>query len=179
MKTRIDTDEETKLFVSGDREEYNNRITNRVREDAEARLSALQKQLEDSETSRDTWQERYNTQQVSLSISEASERSGVNPRLKKAIEGQIRDSLYFDVDENKVFVQESGNVKYGKDGHPMEVSELIELLRDEQPELFLSSTGSGATGGTPGGLTARLSRDKVSSMSMADYAKARKEGRIT
>ena len=46
MQVRLAEDEDTKLFLSGDREKYNDRITNRVREDADARIAAIQAELE-------------------------------------------------------------------------------------------------------------------------------------
>ena len=46
MQARLAEDEDTKLFLSGDREKYNDRITNRVREDADARIAAIQAELE-------------------------------------------------------------------------------------------------------------------------------------
>lgn len=182
MKKRVDEDEESKLFLSGEREKYNDRITNRVREDADARLLALEENLKGIEQDRDKWADRYHSQQVSLSISNAAEEAGVNPRLRKAVEGQIKDQIFFDVGRDNVFVKDESDpatIRYGKEGKPMGVGELIEMLRNDQPELFLSSTGGGAAGGTgTSGLTGTISPDRVKGMSVAEYAKARKEGRI-
>ena len=180
MKTRIEEDEESKLFLSGEREKYNERIIGRVREDSDAKVNALQGALEAAETEKSKWADRYHSQQVSLAISQAAEMSGVNPRLRKAVEGQIKDQIFFDTERDDIFIRDQADpssIRYGKDGKPMVVSELIEMLREEQPELFLQSTGANAAGSNSG-LTGRIPRDKIGSMSVAEYAKARKEGRL-
>ena len=57
----------------------------------------------------------------------------------------------------------------------MTVTELVEMMREDQPELFLSSTGSSAVGGSS---SSRLQPGAVRNMTMAEYVKARKEGRV-
>ena len=41
IKTQIEQDEEVRLFTEGDREAYNNRITQRVKAEADARIKNL------------------------------------------------------------------------------------------------------------------------------------------
>lgn len=180
MKTRIEEDEESKLFLSGEREKYNERIIGRIREDSDAKVTALETALQLAETEKSRWADRYHSQQVSLAISQAAEASGVNPRLRKAVEGQIKDQIFFDTERDDVFIRDGSDpssIRYGKEGKPMAVAELVEMLREEQPELFLQSTGANAAGSNLG-LTGQIPRDKIGNMSVAEYAKARKEGRI-
>ena len=178
MQARLAEDEDTKLFLSGDREKYNDRITNRVREDADARIAAIQAELEVSNERARVAEESYRNQQVALSIREATGKAGVNPRLSKAVEGQIVGDVFYDSKQSSVFVRDPNDpdsVRYGKEGKPMTVVELVEMMREDQPELFLSSTGSSAVGGSS---SSRLQPGAVRNMTMAEYVKARKEGRV-
>tara|TARA_Y100000310_G_C20578162_1_gene761545 strand:+ start:450 stop:1214 length:765 start_codon:yes stop_codon:yes gene_type:complete len=178
MQTRLAEDEDTKLFLSGDRDKYNQRITNRVREDAEARITAIQVELDASNERASLAEDQYRNQQVALSIREATGKAGVNPRLSKAVEGQIVGDVFFDKKQNEVFVRDPNDpdsIRYGREGKPMTVIELVDMMREDQPELFLSSTGASAVGGSS---SSRLLPGAVSKMSMSEYVKARKEGRV-
>jgi len=115
---------------------------------------------------------------VALSIREATGKAGVNPRLSKAVEGQIVGDVFFDKKQNEVFVRDPNDpdsIRYGREGKPMTVIELVDMMREDQPELFLSSTGASAVGGSS---SSRLLPGAVSKMSMSEYVKARKEGRV-
>jgi hypothetical protein len=178
MQVRLSEDEDTKLFLSGDRDKYNQRITNRVREDAEARITAIQVELDASNERASLAEDQYRNQQVALSIREATGKAGVNPRLSKAVEGQIVGDVFFDKKQNEVFVRDPNDpdsIRYGREGKPMTVIELVDMMREDQPELFLSSTGASAVGGSS---SSRLLPGAVSKMSMSEYVKARKEGRV-
>lgn len=180
MRSRLQEDEDTKLFLSGERDRYNERITSRVREDAEARMKVLQQQLEEATKQATESQERFNQQQLRFAMNEATDAAGVNPRLKKAVEGQVRDQIFFDPQSNRVYVRDPDDpsaVRYGKEGRPMTPTELVEIMREDQPELFLQSTGGSAAGGmaAPG---SAIPRNQIRGMSMSDYIAARKSGRI-
>lgn len=180
MRARLQEDEDTKLFLSGQREKYNERITSRVREDAEARVRALEERLQEASRVAEESQSRFNQQQLSFAINEATMEAGVNPRLKKAVEGQVRDQIFFDPESNRVYVRDPDDpsaVRYGKEGRPMTPTELIEIMKDDQPELFLKSTGSSAVGAS-GGPGSAIPRNQIRGMSMNDYIAARKSGRI-
>ena len=61
----------------------------------------------------------------------------------------------------------------------MKVTELIETMREEQPELFLQSTGSGAIGGRTTRRTGVVTNDDIKQMSVEEYKRMRQENRIT
>ena len=57
----------------------------------------------------------------------------------------------------------------------MHVGELIDTLREDQPELFLQSTGGGAVGSSVRRYTG-VTNDEIKSMSVGDYKKLRDQG---
>jgi hypothetical protein len=179
MRSRLQEDEDTKLFLSGEREKYNERITNRVREDADARMRSLQEKYDSALNRISEVESRYNNQQLSFVMNDATQAAGVNPRLRKAVEGQLRDQVFYDADSGQVLVRDEldpSSVRYGREGKPMTVTELVELMREDQPELFLQSTGANATGSSA--LGNPVNRQQIRQMTMADYVAARKAGRI-
>jgi len=178
LKTKIDQDEELRLFTSGDREKYNARVLGRAQQDHAAQLKSMKEE-------RDSWQQaatsaidRFRSREIDKSITDGCTDSGVNPRLYKAMSAQIKDDVVFDPETEKVLVKDGDGIRYGKDGAPMQVAELIETMREEQPELFLSSTGSGAVGS---GITRRgssITMADIGAMSVEEYRKHRDSGAI-
>lgn len=178
LKTKIDQDEELRLFTSGDREKYNARILNRAQQDHAAQLKNVIKEKEDWEKVATEAISRYQTRETEKAVLDGCAEAGVNPRLYKAMSAQVRDDIIFDPDSDKVLVKDGDGIRYGKDGSPMEVAELIETLREDQPELFLKSTGSSAFGSTTTRRGSSITQSDISRMSLDEYKRHRESGAI-
>ena len=180
LKQKIDQDEELRLFTTGDREKYNDRILNRARQDHANQMKMVQEERDKWKVQTETFEKKYQLREIEKSIMDGCAESGVNPRYYKAMSAQVRDDIVFDHETDRVIVKDNdGSLRYGKDGQPMQVGELIDTLREEQPELFMQSTGGGAVGST--GSVRRytgVSNDEIKSMSVGDYKKLREQGVI-
>ena len=180
LKQKIDQDEELRLFTTGDREKYNDRILNRARQDHANQMKIIQEERDKWKGQTETFEKKYQLREIEKSIMDGCAESGVNPRYYKAMSAQVRDDIVFDHETDRVIVKDNdGSLRYGKDGQPMQVGELIDTLREEQPELFMQSTGGGAVGST--GSVRRytgVSNDEIKSMSVGDYKKLREQGVI-
>ncbi len=180
LKQKIDQDEELRLFTTGDREKYNDRILNRARQDHANQMKMIQEERDKWKGQTETFEKKYQLREIEKSIMDGCAESGVNPRYYKAMSAQVRDDIVFDHESDRVIVRDNdGGLRYGKDGQPMQVGELIDTLREEQPELFMQSTGGGAVGST--GSVRRytgVSNDEIKSMSVGDYKKLREQGVI-
>ena len=178
LKQKIDADEELRLFTSGDREKYNDRLLHRAKQDHSAQIKSVSEE-------RDNWEKiateaigRYQSREIDKAITDGCTDSGVNPRLYKAMSAQIRDDVVFDPETDKVLVKDGDGVRYGKDGGPMLVAELVETMREDQPELFLASTGSSAFGSTTTRRGTSITPSDISRMGVDEYKKHRESGAI-
>lgn len=175
IKNQIEQDEEVRLFTDGDREAYNNRITQRVKAEADAKITALQTELDGLQLTTKEAVSRYQDREVENEMNNACSKSSVKPHLFDAIKGQIRGMIQYDNETDGLVCLDTEGVRYGADGNPMKVQELVETLRETQPEMFVESTGSGAIGGlNPRNL--RISNDAIKNMSMDEYKKLRESG---
>jgi len=164
LKNKIEKDEELRLFTSGDREKYNDRILNRARQDHANQLKRINEELESWKTEASTAKSRYQQREIEKSIMDGCADSGVNPRLYRAMSAQVRDGE---------------GIRYGSNGQPMEVRELIDMMREDQPELFLQSTGSGAQGsGAFRRSTTGVSAEEMRNLPMDQYKRLREQGVI-
>ena len=140
----------------------------------------IQEERDKWKTQTESFEKKYQLREIEKSIMDGCAESGVNPRYYKAMSAQVRDDIVFDNATDRVIVKDNdGSLRYGKDGQPMQVGELIDTLREEQPELFMQSTGGGAVGST--GSVRRytgVSNDEIKSMSVGDYKKLREQGVI-
>lgn len=179
LKQKIEKDEELRLFTNGDREKYNERILSRARQDHSNQMKRIQEDLNNWKTQAEQSQSKFQQREIEKSIVDGCAESGVNPRLYRAMSAQIKDDVVFDDETGKILVRDGEGVRYGTNGQPMEVRELIEMMREEQPELFLQSTGGGATGTTSNFRRATgVSAEDMRNMPVAEYARLRKEGVI-
>ena len=180
LKQKIEQDEELRLFSQGDREKYNDRILNRAKQDHANQLKIVSEERDKWKNQADSFVKKFQQREIEKSIIDGCASSGVNPRYYKAMSAQVRDDIIFDDETERVIVKDSdGNLRYGKDGQPMQVAELIDTLREDQSELFLQSTGSGAVGSS--GSIRRYSgitNDEIKNMSVGDYKKFREQGVI-
>lgn len=174
LKQRIEKDEELRLFTSGDREKYNERILNRARQDHSNQMKKLAEELDSWKNEASIAKQKYQQREIEKSITDSCAEAGVNPRLYRAMSAQVRDEIVFDEETGEVLVKDGQGIRYGKDGQPMRVRELVEMMREEQPELFLQSTGGGATGGI-GGVrrSSGISNEELRKLSVEDYKKLR------
>ena len=180
LKSKIDQDEELRLFTSGDREKYNDRILNRAKQDHANQLKMISEERDKWQAQADSFVKKFQQREIEKSIVDGCAASGVNPRYYKAMTAQVKDDILFDDETERVIVKDGeGNLRYGKDGQPMHVAELIDTLREDQPELFLQSTGGGALGST-GGVRrySSITNDEIKNMSVSDYKKFREQGVI-
>jgi hypothetical protein len=179
LKNKIEKDEELRLFTSGDREKYNERILNRARQDHANQLKRINEELESWKTEASTAKSRYQQREIDKSIMDGCADSGVNPRLYRAMSAQVRDEIVFDEETGKVLVRDGEGIRYGSNGQPMEVRELIDMMREDQPELFLQSTGSGAQGsGAFRRSTTGVSAEEMRNLPMDQYKRLREQGVI-
>lgn len=178
LKTKIDQDEELRLFTTGDREKYNDRILSRARQDHANQLKNLQKERDEWMSAAQTAQTKYQAREVEKSILDGCADSGVNPRLYRAMSAQIRDDVFYDEETGKVLVKDGEGIRYGKDGQPMQVQELIDTMREEQPELFLQSTGAGAPGSRMARRPSGYTQEEIRNMPVSEYKKLREQGVI-
>ena len=181
LKQKIDQDEELRLFTSGDREKYNDRILNRAKQDHANQLKMLQEDRDNWKSQADSFVKKFQQREIEKSIVDGCTESGVNPRYYKAMSAQVKDDIIYDEETDRVLVKDNdGNFRYGKDGQPMHVGELIDTLREDQPELFLQSTGGGAVGSVTGGVRryTGVTNDEIRGMSVGDYKKLREQGVI-
>ena len=180
LKSKIDQDEELRLFTGGDREKYNDRILSRAKQDHANQLKMISEERDKWQAQADSFVKKFQQREIEKSIVDGCAASGVNPRYYKAMTAQVKDDILFDDETERVIVKDGeGNLRYGKDGQPMHVAELIDTLREDQPELFLQSTGGGALGST-GGVRrySSITNDEIKNMSVSDYKKFREQGVI-
>lgn len=181
LKQKIEQDEELRLFTSGDREKYNDRILNRAKQDHANQIKIVQEERDKWKSQAESFVKRYQQREMEKSIVDGCADAGVNPRYYRAMTAQVRDDIIYDEETDRVLVKDTdGGLRYGKDGQPMQVGELIETLREDQPELFLQSTGGGAVGSVSGGIRryTGVTNDEIRSMSVGDYKKLREQGVI-
>ena len=180
LKQKIEQDEELRLFSQGDREKYNDRILARAKQDHANQMKMLSEDRDKWKTHADSFVKKYQQREIEKSIMDGCASAGVNPRYYKAMSAQVKDDILFDEETERVIVKDAdGNLRYGKDGQPMHVGELIDTLREDQSELFLQSTGGGAVGAS--GSVRRytsVTQDEISKMSVSDYKKLRDQGVI-
>ena len=180
LKQKIEQDEELRLFSQGDREKYNDRILARAKQDHANQMKMLSEDRDKWKTHADSFVKKYQQREIEKSIMDGCAAAGVNPRYYKAMSAQVKDDILFDEETERVIVKDvDGNLRYGKDGQPMHVGELIDTLREDQSELFLQSTGGGAVGAS--GSVRRytsVTQDEISKMSVSDYKKLRDQGVI-
>ena len=180
LNAQLQKDDEVRLFVSGDREKYNERITARVKADHAAKIKSLEEDNQSLQVATEEAIGRYRSREVLNSISDGCVKAGVNPRLMNAMSSQVEKVVYYDPESEGVLVRElaDGGVRYGKDGTPMSVEEFVDSLREDQSELFLQSTGSGAAGSIKTRQGSSITTEAISNMSVEEYKKHRESGNI-
>mgnify|MGYP001162791258 FL=1 len=180
IKKQIDADEELKLFATGDREKYNERITSRAKADFNAQMKRMQEENNTLKEAANTAIEKYRNREVTNAIAEGCASSGVNPRMMDLVSSAVEKVVFYDQENDKVMVRDplEGGIRYGKDGLPMTVSEYIDTLREDKGEVFLQSTGSGSLGGATVRPGSNIAMESISNMSVDEYKRLREAGAI-
>lgn len=178
LQNKMDQDEELRLFASGDREKYNDRLLARARHEHSAQMKNLQQERDQWESTAAEAINRYRQREVEKSIIDGCANVGVNPRYYKAMSAQVREDIFYDAETDKVLVRDGDGIRYGKDGQPMGVAEFIDTMREDQPELFNSSTGAGSMGSNQFKGRSVITGSDISRMDMDEYKKFRSQGVI-
>lgn len=178
LKQRLEADEELKLF-GVDREKYNERITGRMKADYEKRLAGAEETL----TARDR-----KIQELSDSLARAMIHGAIRERAAKQPEfvaeaTDVLVRLAGDVfrlgDNHQPEARDAdGELIMGKDGKALTIDEWIESTRDSHPYFWRPRSGTGARAGDGSIARGGMSPEAIGKMSLADYRKARQEGRI-
>ncbi len=180
IKKQLEADEELKLFASGDREKYNEKITARAKADHAAQVKKLTEANKELQAQADIASERYRMREITNAISDGCAKAGVNPRLVGAMAAQVEKVVFYDQESDAVMVRDpiEGGIRYGKEGTPMSVTEYVDSLREDQQELFLQSTGSGAMGSQVTRQGSTVTMDSIKNMGMDEYKRLREAGAI-
>tara|TARA_Y100000034_G_scaffold84085_1_gene100680 strand:+ start:471 stop:1298 length:828 start_codon:yes stop_codon:yes gene_type:complete len=180
IKRQIDADEELKLFATGDREKYNEKITSRAKQDFNAQMKRMLEENAALKGEAELATEKYRNREVTNAIAEGCASSGVNPRMMDLVSSAVEKVVFYDQENDKVLVRDplEGGIRYGKDGTPMSVHEYVDSLRENQSEVFLQSTGSGSLGSQTVRQGSNVSMEAVSNMSVDEYKRLREAGAI-
>lgn len=175
IQARVAGDEEVKLFMEGDREAYNARITKKVQQAHLAEVAALKTTVTELETRVGKSETALEGERLDNALSRAAADAGVDPQYTDAVALLIRPRLF--IDDGAVRVLDTDNptqrlAAYGKDGKPMNPVELIEELRKAKPALFIKATGGGAVGGARDA-QGRLDMQALGQMPMDQYVALR------
>jgi len=139
---------EQNLIDAGKLDEVVAQRTERMRQDFEGKVDALNKQVESLTSERDTYKGKLQSTLIDSSIQAAVGEVAV-PR-----QGAMRHVLtsareIWTVDEKGNLVpMQDGKVKYGKDGqNPLTTNEWVESFVKEASYLFEPNSGGGGSGG--------------------------------
>ena len=152
MRTRLEQDEDLKLFAAGKHEEYNERITKRVKADLNKQLEARDKVIQEYEQKNKTLEQRLQQQVVTEQVRQAAAKAEMFP-------GAVEDALLhasnvfsLDEDGNLTARNANGELELGKDGKTLTISEWLESMRESRPHWWPAQSGMGAkqAGGSGG-----------------------------
>lgn len=147
--------EEKNLLDAGKLDEVVAQRTERMRQDYEGRMKAMQTQLEKEKGSSGHFRKLYSNTVIDSSLQGAvNEVATVRSGAMQDILARGRGTWTVDEDGNLIPRDAQGNVRYGKDGNsPITTKEWAESLVLDAPYLFEASSGGGSnsnrnTGGT-------------------------------
>ena len=131
MQEAIDKDEDLKLFTSGNRKEYDERIIGRLREDLGGQLKARDKIIGEKDAAL-----KSKDRQLSKVVIEGQIRdSAVKSKMRQsAIPDAIRRGLeLFSLDDDGKAVARVGETLVnGKDGDPLTIDEWVPSMREKE-----------------------------------------------
>lgn len=152
LMDRINADEDMKLFTSGKRQEYDERITGRMKASHENQIKAANDKIADLEKTLKDRSDKLSASLRNSAIQSAAAELGVLPTALPDIVS--RASSIFSVDDNAAIValDASGGVILGPDGKkPLTAKDWVKSLKETAPHLFPASKGGGSSGGGNGG----------------------------
>jgi hypothetical protein len=145
---RINADEDMKLFTSGKREEYDNRITGRMKATYENQIKAKDDKIQDLEKTLKERSSRLADTLRDSAIQGAAAKLGVIPTAIPDVLSRAKSIFSVNDEANIVALDQSGGVVLGADGKkPLQPEEWLKGLKEQAPHLFPPSKGGGAGGG--------------------------------
>jgi hypothetical protein len=147
MRQRLEQDEDLKLFATGKREEYNERITRRAKADLQKQLEARDKVIEESQQKAKTLEQKLQRQVVTEQVRQAAAKA-------ELFHGAVEDALLhasnvFSLDENGNLIARNadGELETGKDGKTLTIGEWLESMRESRPHWWPAQSGMGTKAG--------------------------------
>lgn len=127
-----------------------NERTEKMRQDAESRMKALEAERDKYANAAKQNETQLHRQIVTNSVTSAALSNEVNALPEAVSDILARAERTFHVEDGKMVPRnENGEIIYGPDAaNPMSVKEWLASLRESAPYLFKGSNGGGANGGT-------------------------------
>jgi hypothetical protein len=180
LKEKIERDEFLRLFAEGKSDEVIERVTRKTRLDAEAKLAAELDARTKVTTEAADWKARYEQTLVNVEIAKATASTAVKPQYTELVSKLVAERVKL-VEGTARIVNAEGEVEMTANGTaPLSIPDYIETLRGTYADLFVASSGGGASGSNkkPAGTSTKVSLDAASNLSMEDYMRLRGEGKI-
>ena len=157
MKKKIQQLDDKQLLEAGKLDELVAQKTDRMRQDYETRIAALEAAVEAKNAELSKTTEHLSSVLIDSEITRAVSAVGI-PR-KGAMQDLIaRGKRVFRLEDGKPVPKEGDKILYGKDAKaPMTFDEWAAIQAEQSPFLFESSSGSGGKGGTG---TGKVTGDK-------------------
>lgn len=159
--------EEKNLMDAGKLDEVVASRTERMRQDYEGKLQAMQSQFEEVNGKANKFADLYSKTVIESGLQRAvADVAVVRPGAITDIIARGRGVWTVDEDGNPVPRDQDGKVRYGKDGkEPITMQEWAEGLLLDAPYLFEGSAGGGSAGGRgEGGAKKRVAMDDQESI---------------
>lgn len=151
LQAKIDADENIKLFTNGRKDEYDARLTAKMREQHQRELEARDKRIADLEGQVKTLQCDIQERDIKAAVDKACAEVRVDPAYADAAGLLIRQQLKYE-DGKIIVLGDDGKEAYGPNGKPATVTDALEFMREKRPAFFLPSSGGGAGGGGKSGV---------------------------
>ncbi len=146
LQQQLEHDEVLKLFASGKREEYDARLTGRMKESYTREMEALSKERDEWKGKAEEFDRTITQTKINGAIADAMREARVDPDYYDAVAQLVQGSIRVE-DGQMVVFDKDGKVAFGPKGKPMTVQEAVDALREKKGKLFMQSSGGGATGG--------------------------------
>jgi hypothetical protein len=167
------------LVMNSSLEEVLSKRVAEMKAEYDSQLEARGKEAEDYKGKYVDIETRYNQKLIDSEVVTAilDPKNGVRPEALEDIKRRAYEA--FRIKDGKPIPFAGDQPVYGKDGvTPITASDWIAKMKDSAPHYFKESKGGGADPGAGGGGGGQLGADAIGNMSMAEYMKARREGKI-
>lgn len=179
LKERLERDEMLRLLADGKSDELIERVTKKTRLDAEAKLAAEAEARTAKEREATEWKSRYEQTLVNVEITKAA-AAQVKPQYQDLVTKLVAERVKL-MDGNIRVVNADGEIEMTANGaKPLSVGDYIETLRNTYADLFVGSSGGGASGSSKKttGTSNKLSMEAAANLPMEDFMRLRAEGKI-